>query len=90
MLSPTTFFVIVTTLINCLQEFPVPYALAASRSGSAGPANSMLTIVFYLYQEGFGTFRMGYASALAWLLFALIMVITIIQFGASKRWVHYD
>lgn len=90
MLSPTTFFIVVTTLINCLQEFPVPYALGITRSGAAGPADSMLTIVFYLYQEGFASFRMGYASALAWILFALIMVITIIQFRASRRWVHYD
>lgn len=90
MLSPTTFFIVVTTLINCLQIFAEPYALGVTRSGSAGPANSMLTIVFYLYQEGFGAFRMGYASALAWLLFAMIMVFTIIQFRVSNRWVNYD
>jgi multiple sugar transport system permease protein len=90
MLSPTTFFIVVTTLINCLQIFAEPYALGVTRSGSAGPADSMLTIVFYLYQEGFGSFRMGYASALAWLLFVIIMVITVIQFRVSNRWVHYD
>jgi multiple sugar transport system permease protein len=90
MLSPTTFFIVVTTLINCLQEFPVPYALGITRSGAAGPADSMLTIVFYLYQEGFASFRMGYASALAWILFAIIMLITIIQFRVSRRWVHYE
>lgn len=90
MLSPTTFFIVVTTLINCLQEFPVPYALGITRSGAAGPADSMLTIVFYLYQEGFASFRMGYASALAWILFAIILVITLIQFRASRRWVHYE
>lgn len=90
MLSPTTFFIVVTTLINCLQEFPVPYALGATRSGSAGPANSMLTVVYHLYQEGFRSFRMGYASALAWILFGIIMIITVIQFRGSKRWVNYD
>jgi multiple sugar transport system permease protein len=90
MLSPTTFFIVVTTLINCLQVFSEPYALGATRSGAAGPADSMLTIVFYLYQQGFNTFRMGYASALAWLLFAMIMVITLIQFRVSNRWVHYE
>lgn len=90
MLSPTSFFIVVTTLINTLQEFPVPYALGATRSGAAGPADSMLTIVFYLYQQGFDRFRMGYASALAWILFAMIMVFTVIQFRASNRWVHYD
>jgi multiple sugar transport system permease protein len=90
MLSPTTFFIVVTTLINVLQEFPVPYALGATRSGAAGPADSMLTIVYYLYQQGFDRFRMGYASAIAWLLFAMIMVFTLIQFRASERWVHYE
>lgn len=90
LLSPTTFFIIVTTLINVLQEFPVPYALGATRSGAAGPADSMLTIVFYLYQQGFNTFRMGYASALAWILFAIIMVFTLVQFRVSRRWVHYE
>lgn len=90
MLSPTSFFIVVTTLINCLQIFAEPYALGVTRSGSAGPADSMLTIVFYLYQEGFGAFRMGYASALAWLLFVIIMLITVIQFRVSNRWVHYD
>lgn len=90
MLSPTTFFILVTTLINCLQVFAEPYALGATRSGSAGPADSMLTIVFYLYQQGFNSLRMGYASAIAWLLFAIIMVFTIVQFRASNRWVHYE
>ena len=90
MLSPTTFFIVVTTLINCLQVFSEPYALGATRSGAAGPADSMLTVVFYLYQQGFNTFRMGYASAIAWILFAIIMVFTLVQFRVSNRWVHYE
>jgi len=90
MLSPTTFFIVVTSLINSLQIFAEPYALGVTRSGAAGPADSMLTIVFYLYQQGFNSFRMGYASAVAWLLFAMIMVVTFIQFRVSNRWVHYD
>lgn len=90
LLSPTTFFIVVTTLINVLQEFPIPYALGVTRSGAAGPADAMLTIVFYLYQQGFNSFRMGYASALAWLLFAMIMLVTLVQFAVSRRWVHYD
>lgn len=90
MLSPTTFFIIVTALINCLQIFSEPVALGATRSGSAGPADSMLTLVYYLYQQGFITFRMGYASAIAWILFAMIMLVTFIQFRVSRRWVNYD
>lgn len=90
MLSPTTFFIVVTTLISCLQVFSEPYALGWTRSNSAGPADSMLTGVVYLYREGFISGRMGYASALAWVIFAMIMVFTIIQFRVSNRWVHYD
>ncbi|MCU0494057.1 MAG: sugar ABC transporter permease [Chloroflexaceae bacterium] len=90
MLSPTTFFVLVTTLINCLQVFDVPFALGWTRSNTAGPADSMLTVVILLYREGFISFRMGYASAIAWVLFLMIMVITFIQFRVSNRWVNYD
>ena len=90
MLSPTTFFVLVTTLINCLQVFDIPYALGWTRSNTAGPANSMLTNSLHLYREGFINSQMGYASALAWVLFAIIMVITFIQFRMSNRWVNYE
>jgi multiple sugar transport system permease protein len=90
MLSPTTFFVLVTTLINCLQVFDIPYALGWTRSNTAGPANSMLTNSLHLYREGFINSQMGYASALAWVLFAIIMVITFVQFKMSNRWVNYE
>jgi multiple sugar transport system permease protein len=90
MLSPTTFFVLVTTLINCLQVFDVPVALGLTRSNTVGPADSMLTVVPLLWREAFISSRQGYASALAWILFLIIMVITVIQFRASSRWVNYD
>lgn len=89
LLSPTTFFVLVTTLIRCLQIFDEPYALGVTRANVAGPADSMLTVVFYLYRKGFNEFQMGYASAIAWLLFAIILVITLIQFRTANRWVNY-
>lgn len=89
LLSPTTFFVLVTTLIRCLQIFDEPYALGVTRANVAGPADSMLTVVFYLYRKGFNEFQMGYASAIAWVLFALILVITLIQFRVANRWVNY-
>ncbi|MCG8346528.1 MAG: sugar ABC transporter permease [Chloroflexales bacterium] len=90
MLSPTTFFVLVTTLINCLQVFDVPLALGLTRGNTVGPADSMLTVVPLLYREGFLSQWMGYASAQAWILFVIIMVITFIQFRVSNRWVHYE
>lgn len=89
-LSPTTFFVVVTTLINCLQIFDIPYALGATRGAAVGPADSMLTVVVYLFRKGFGELQMGYASSIAWLLFLMIMVITFVQFRMSARWVNYE
>jgi multiple sugar transport system permease protein len=90
MLSPTTFFVLVTTLINCLQVFDVPIALGLTRSNTVGPADSMLTVVPLLYREAFLNTRMGYASAVAWILFLIIMVISFVQFRVSDRWVNYE
>ena len=90
MLSPTSFFVLVTTLINCLQVFDVPFALGWTRSNNAGPADSMLTVVVNLYREGFISFRMGYASAMAWVLTIMILIITFVQFRVSNRWVNYE
>jgi multiple sugar transport system permease protein len=90
MLSPTSFFVLVTTLIACLQVFDVPYALGWTRGNQAGPADSMLTNVVHLYREAFINNSTGYASALAWILTIIILIITVIQFRISRRWVNYD
>ena len=90
LLSPTTFFVVVTTLISCLQVFDVPYALGWTRGNQAGPADSMLTNVLHLYREAFINNSTGYASALAWILTIIILIITVVQFRVSKRWVNYE
>lgn len=55
-----------------------------------GPVNATKTIVYYLYQNGFMYFHMGYASALAYILFVIIVVITLLQFSLQKHWVHYE
>lgn len=85
MLSPTLFFLIVTGLIAGFQVFTQAYVAT-----NGGPVNSTLFYVYYLFNVGFGDFRMGYASALAWLLFIVVILITGIQFWYSKKWVHYD
>lgn len=90
LLSPTTFFVVITTLIGCLQMFDVPYALGWTRGNQAGPADSMLTNVAHLYREGFMNNSTGYSSALAWILTIIIFIITAIQFRVSNRWVNYE
>ena len=83
LLSPTTFFVIITSLIGAFQGFDQFYMLT-----SGGPAFSTTTLVLYIYNNGFGYFKMGYAAALAVLLFAIILLITLVQWWASKRWVY--
>lgn len=80
MLAPTTFFVIITTVITGLQVFNEPYALFPSRPI---PENAT-TSVFYLYREGFFSFNFGYASAIAWVLFALIFLMTLAQFRLQR------
>jgi len=85
LLSPTIFFVLVTNTITILQVFSEPYIMT-----QGGPANSTMTIVLYLYRMGFQRFRMGYAAGLAWIVFALIFVITTIQFRLGRRWVYEE
>ncbi|MEO1440245.1 MAG: sugar ABC transporter permease [Chloroflexota bacterium] len=80
LLAPTTFFVVITTVIQGLQVFNEPYTLFPSRPI---PINAT-TSVYYLYQRGFFQFQFGYASAVAWLLFLVIFVITFIQFRVQN------
>ncbi len=84
MLTPSLFFATVMTVISSLQVFAQPFVLTGG-----GPGSATTTLVFYLYQQGFQSYEMGYASSIAWSLFVLIMAITVIQFQSQKRWVHY-
>lgn len=84
LLSPTTFFLTVTSFIGALKAFDI-----VSIMTDGGPMNSSNVFVLYLYQNAFQWFKTGYASAIAVILFTIIMVITLIQNRLSKRWVHY-
>lgn len=84
LLTPFLFFAFVLTLITSFQVFTQPYVLTGG-----GPGVSTTTLVLYLYNNGFQYFKMGYASALAWILFVIIMTVTAIQFVGQRRWVHY-
>jgi multiple sugar transport system permease protein len=84
MLSPTTFFVVVITLIGSFQIFEQTYTMT-----QGGPANATLTLSYYIFQNAFQYFRMGYATAMAYILFAITLVVTIAQFRLQKRWVFY-
>ena len=80
--SATTFFVVATTSILAMQLFTEPFVLKGLDPG--GPNNATLTPVMYLYESGFQNFEFGYASAVAWVLFALIFVFTIIQYRRQR------
>lgn len=86
MLSPIIFFNLVLEVINAFQSFTGAFIIS---SGRGGPANSTLFYTLYIYQQGFTSFNMGYASALAWLLLAVIGVATLIIFKTSSFWVFY-
>jgi multiple sugar transport system permease protein len=87
LLSPVIFFNLVLQLIGAFQAFTPAYIIS---SGTGGPANSTLFYTLYLFQSGFQNFEMGYASALAWVLFVVIGMFTAVNFIASRYWVHYE
>lgn len=87
LLTPIIFFNLVLQLIHAFQSFTQAFVVS---SGTGGPADSTLFFSLYLYQRGFGSFDMGYASALAWFLLLIIGAFTALNFWASKYWVFYD
>ena len=87
MLSPVIFFNLLMETIHAFQIFASAYIIS---NGEGGPAGSTLFYTLYLYLRGFSDFRMGYASAMAWLLVIVVGIITLIFFRTSKSWVHYS
>jgi multiple sugar transport system permease protein len=87
MITPVLFFNLIIQTIDAFKSFTPSFIISA---GTGGPVNSTLFYTLYLYQEAFGFFRMGYASALAWILLVIIGVFTAVSFISSKYWVHYD
>lgn len=87
MLTPTIFFNLVLGVIGAFQYFTTAFVLAR---GGEGPAGSLLFYALLIYRNAFSYFKMGYASALAWLLFAFVFLLTFIIFKTSGRWVYYE
>lgn len=85
LLTPSIFFAVVLTLISSFQVFTQAYVLTGG-----GPGNATTTMVVYLYEQGFQFFKLGLASAIAWVLFIIILVITVFQFIGQRKWVNYD
>ena len=87
MLTPVVFFNAIIQTIEAFKSFTPSFIISG---GTGGPINSTLFYTLYLYNEAFGFFRMGYASALAWVLLAIVAIFTAFSFLTSKYWVHYD
>jgi len=85
MMTPTIFFSLVLGLIGALQMFTQAYVMTRG-----GPNQATLTYVMYIYNKGFNQFYFGYASALAWVLFIIILVLTMIILKSSTAWVYYE
>lgn len=95
LLTPAIFFQVVTGIIGTFQIFTTAYILSGQNSATGGPGQSLLFYVLYLYNRAFGRtgpsgFQMGYASAMAWILFVIILLVTLIQLRLAKRWVFYE
>ncbi|RII14749.1 Lactose transport system permease protein LacF [Streptomyces sp. YIM 130001] len=84
LMSPTIFFAAVITFIGAFQIFD-PVQIITPQGG---PDDSTLTVVMYLYQKGFESFQVGYASAVSLLVFVVMMAVTLLQFWGSRKWVH--
>ena len=84
MLSPTIFFSIVMRIIGSFQVFAQAFVMT-----QGGPNNATLTMVLYIYRKAFQQLHFGYASALAWVLFAIILLFTLVVVRSSDFWVYY-
>ena len=85
MLSPVMFFNLVLGIIGSFQIFTSAYIMTGG-----GPNHSSLYYALYLFQNAFQYLKLGKASAMAWVLFSILLVLTFIQFRTSKRWVYYE
>jgi len=88
-LSPIIFFSTVMGVIGSIQTFDNVYVINRGE-GAAGPSDSLLTPVYMLFDNGFKYFKMGYASSIAWIIFGLILLLTLLQFKLAPKWVHYE
>lgn len=84
LITPVIFFNLIMQMVQAFQEFNGPYVITGG-----GPLKSTYLLPLYIYDEAFKNFNMGYASAIAWVLFVIIMVLTVVAFWSSKKWVYY-
>ena len=85
MITPIVFFNLVMQSINAFQDFTAAFIIT-----NGGPLKSTYLIGMKLYDEGFRNFKMGYACAISWVLFAIILLFTLLVFRSSDAWVYYE
>ncbi|ULG71724.1 carbohydrate ABC transporter permease [Macrococcus brunensis] len=88
MITPIIFFDIITSTIGAFQIFQEAYVMSSDGAGS--PGNSLLFYNLYMWLKAFKAFDMGYAMAMSWILFIIVLIITIINLKIAPRWVHYE
>ncbi|WP_281890636.1 carbohydrate ABC transporter permease [Paenibacillus sp. YYML68] len=84
LLSPTTFFLVVTSVISSFQIFAEVQVMT-----QGGPGTASVTMVYHIYDTAFKQYNMGYASAVSWIFFVLVVLVTLVQWTLQKRWVKY-
>ncbi len=85
LLSPTIFFILVIFFIGAFQVFDSIFVLTGG-----GPGDATRSVVMYIFQQAFQRLDFGYAAAVSWTLFLVIMAVTLVQFWGGRRWVHYE
>jgi multiple sugar transport system permease protein len=85
MLTPVIFYNLIMGIIGSFQVFTQAFVMT-----NGGPVNSTLFYVLYLFRQAFNYYHMGYASAMAWVLFVIILVLTMLVFRSSAAWVYYE
>jgi multiple sugar transport system permease protein len=85
MISPSVFLALMLTLIGSLKVFGQIYVMTGG-----GPGTSTYVLVYYIYQQAFKMYELGYASAIAFILFFIVLVLTLVQWSVRKRWVHHE
>ena len=86
LLTPSVFFTGILALIGSFQVFDQVYVMA----NPGKPSEATITLVYFIYENGFRNFKMGYASAASWILFLIVAVLTALYFRTQDRWVHYQ
>jgi multiple sugar transport system permease protein len=89
MISPVILFNLVIGMIGALQIFAPPFIIFGSKGSPGGPLNSVLMYSVQLYTVAFNQFQMGYAAAMAWIMFAIIFILSLTAMRLSNRFVHY-